>query len=122
MSNNLTGDKVILNLKPYILITAFLKIEHKLLERQHCIYLPPTKEDRMFPGSRLLTGCHPKMKDVLSVVTDRSSNEGRVAGCLQTHQQHIYSKAWTLDSRVHLSSFLRALPAAFIRLTSCQHQ
>lgn len=39
MSNNLTGDTVILNLKPYILMTAFLKFEHKLLERQYCIYL-----------------------------------------------------------------------------------
>lgn len=26
MSNNLAGDAVILNLKPYILITAFLKL------------------------------------------------------------------------------------------------
>lgn len=39
MLNNVTGDTVILNLKTCILNTAFLKIQHKFLERQYCIQL-----------------------------------------------------------------------------------
>lgn len=39
MSNNRRGNTVTLNFKLYILITAFLKTEHRFLERQCCIYL-----------------------------------------------------------------------------------
>jgi len=65
MSNHLTGDMVSLNLKPYVLITVFSKIEHKLLER-HIFKLSPANEDRMVSGSGLLTGCHLKMNTCCS--------------------------------------------------------